>query len=181
MTTVTLDRFLPKYDKRELHSKYIAADPATVWTALHEATTDDLPITRVLMRIRTGGKTKLNGPLLGSRPALQPLSVTEGVELVSGMISQYWRLIPDHPDVPRNNDAFIAFNQPGWIKLGIDFRLTPEGDGTRLSTETRCVATDGKTLLAFQLYWAFIRLFSGFVRIEILQAVAKLAERKAAA
>ena len=40
-----------------------------------------------------------------------------------------------------------------WIKAGMEFRLEPSGLGTRLTTETRVLATDPKTRRAFAAYW----------------------------
>jgi len=62
------------------------------------------------------------------------------------------------------------------VKVGIDLRLTPEWGGTRLSTETRCRATDARSRITFALYWALIRIGSGLIRRETLAAIARRAE-----
>ncbi len=175
--TTTLERLLPEYDQREVHSRWINAEPTVVWAALHEATAADLPFARVLMRIRSGGRTHLAGPLLELRPALQPLGKTEGREIVAGLISQAWRLIPRTKKVSGGQEAFAAFNEPGWVKVGIDIRLIPERGGTRLRTETRCKATDGRARMVFGMYWVLIRAGSGLIRRETLAAVCRRAEQ----
>ncbi|MEV6129018.1 hypothetical protein AB0M05_19625 [Streptomyces violaceusniger] len=55
----------------------------------------------------------------------------------------------------------------------MNFRLTPEGDGTLLSTETRVLNTDPATRRAFALYWGFMRAGSGMIRHDLLRAIAK--------
>jgi hypothetical protein len=124
--TTTLERLLPEYDQREVHSRWINADPTVVWAALHEASAADLPLARILMRLRSVGRTHLAGPLLELRPALQPLGKTEGREIVAGLITQAWQLIPRTKKIFGGQEAFAAFNEPGWVKVGLDFRLIPE-------------------------------------------------------
>ncbi len=131
--TTTLERLLPEYDQREVHSRWINAEPTVVWAALHEATAADLPFARVL--------------------------------------------IPRTKKVSGGQEAFAAFNEPGWVKVGIDFRLIPERGGTRLRTETRCKATDGRARIVFGMYWVLIRAGSGLIRRETLAAVCRRAEQ----
>jgi hypothetical protein len=175
--TTTLDRLLPDYDQHEVHSRWINADTAAVWAALHETTAVELPLTRVLMRARSAGRTRLHGPVLKSRPAVRPLAETHGSEVVGGVITKAWRLRPKIMDLSGGPEAFAAFNQPGWVKVGIDYQLIAERGGTRLRTETRCKATGGQARAAFWLYWALIRSGSGLIRREILAAIARRAER----
>jgi hypothetical protein len=175
--TTTLERLLPEYDQHEVHSRWIDADPMVVWVALHEVTAIDLPLARVLMWMRSGGRSRLNGPLLDMRPALQLFGKTEGHEIVSGLITQAWQLTPRTKKVLGGQEAFTAFDEPGWVKVGIDFRLTPERGGTRLRTETRCKATDDRVRAMFGVYWGLIRAGSGIIRRETLVAVGRRAEQ----
>ncbi len=62
---------------------------------------------------------------------------------------------------------------------GINFVLCPDADGTRLTTETRVLATDARTRARFRLYWLLIRAGSGLTRRDLLHAVARRAERHA--
>lgn len=175
--TTTLERLLPEYDQREVHSRWINADPTVVWAALYEASAADLPLARILMGLRSAGRTRLDGPLLELRPALQLLGKIEGREIVAGVITQAWQLIPRTKKIFGGQEAFAAFNEPGWVKVGIDFRLIPERGGTRLRTETRCQATDSRSRAAFAVYWLLIRAGSGLIRRETLAAVCRRAEQ----
>jgi hypothetical protein len=176
-TSTTLQRLLPEYDRHEVHSRWIKAGPEAVWTALQEVTATDLPLARVLMLARSAGRVRLKGSLPELRPALQPLFQTEGREVVRGLITKAWRPTPTTKALAGGPDAFAAFDEPGWVKVAIDFRLTPERGGTRVSTETRCKATDGRTRAVFGVYWLAIRAGSGLIRRETLAAVGRHAER----
>jgi hypothetical protein len=71
------------------------------------------------------------------------------------------------------------FAEPGWVKVGMDFRLTPAMGGTHLSSETRVVATDDATRKRFDRYWLVVRPGSSAIRYEVLTAVAIKAENRA--
>ncbi|MGI9120895.1 MAG: hypothetical protein ACR2G7_12375 [Acidimicrobiales bacterium] len=58
----------------------------------------------------------------------------------------------------------------------MDFVLRADGDGTRLTTETRVKATDATTRRRFGRYWLVIRAGSGLIRRELLGAVSRQAE-----
>ena len=175
----TLDRILPSYDQHEVHSRWIRADPAAVWGAMQQTTAADIPLSRLLMWVRSAGRERLQGPLPKLRPALQMLAQTEGHELVQGLITKAWRPTPKTMRLAGGPEAFTAFDEPGWVKVVIDIRLSPERGGTRMSTETRCLATDRRTRVAFGAYWLVIRAGSGLIRRETLAAVGRLAERPA--
>ena len=63
------------------------------------------------------------------------------------------------------------FTQRGWVKAAMDFRLTPQGSGTQLSSETRVMATDAQSRRLFDRYWRFVRPGSSAIRWEVLTAV----------
>jgi len=59
----------------------------------------------------------------------------------------------------------------------MNFRLEPDGDRVRLTTETRITATDRQAYLRFGCYWLVIRTGSAFIRRMWLRAIRKRAER----
>jgi hypothetical protein len=96
---------------------------------------------------------------------------------VGGSIARYWKPAgAERAPVPGLTE-FVAFAQPGWAKVATDFRLEPERGGTRISTETRVLATDVRARRAFTAYWIVIRVGSGLIRRDLLRAVARRAER----
>ena len=72
------------------------------------------------------------------------------------------------------------FAEPGWVKIGMEFRLTPAVGGTHLSSETRVAATDSETRRRFKRYWFVVGPGSSAIRWEVLTAVAVRAEARAA-
>ncbi|MFB7115764.1 hypothetical protein [Streptomyces sp. NPDC056190] len=180
----TLERLLPTHDKREHHSRWIAAPPERVWHELMELRAGDLAATLGLMRVRGGPTAWVKGVDKGAHEGMD-LRVLESMapremaadpprEVVLGDIARYTALHPSRPDIERGDpEAFAQFDEPGWSKVVMNFRLTSERDGTLLSTETRVLNTDPATRRAFTLYWGLMRAGSGVIRHDILRAIAK--------
>lgn len=109
-------------------------------------------------------------PVLSSEP---PSSVVFGGAL------QAWRLTGGAQPPDLDADGVRAFAEPGWVKIGMDFTLTPAMGGTHLSSETRVRATDDATRRRFDRYWLVVRPGSSAIRWEVLTAVAIKAEPRA--
>ena len=62
--------------------------------------------------------------------------------MISAGLSPAWRLLGGVIPPQLDAAALRAWSQPGWIKVGMEFRLQPIPLGTLLSTETRVLATD---------------------------------------
>ncbi|MFC4909040.1 hypothetical protein [Actinomadura gamaensis] len=173
-----LDRLLPAPDFRTRYTRRIEAPPETVWRALLATGSDDLPLTRVLMGIRTGGRARMSGPLVERAP-LPELGRQEGREIVVGRVAKFWKPRPvAGPSGTDGADGFAAFADPGWAKAAMAFQVVPTKGGTVLAADTRVLATDPRSRRIFGLYWGFIRLGgAGLIRLELLRAVARRAER----
>ena len=91
-----LEQVMPAPDFGERHERAIAADPARVGAAIRAVTPADVPLARLLMRVR--GISRRTGP--GDRPFLDGMTeigfaeLGDGgaEELVFGGIGQPWRL-----------------------------------------------------------------------------------------
>lgn len=171
---MTLDDILPDPHFRERHSRHIAAPPDVVWTVLQALELRDLPLTRALMTLRFAGRRRPTGRVRAHGP-VPVLAEEPPHSLVAGGPLQPWRLRSSRPPA-LDADALRAFAEPGWVKTGVDFVLRPEAGGTRLTTETRVVATDHRTRVKFGFYWLVIRAGSGLIRRDLLRAVARRAE-----
>jgi hypothetical protein len=175
-----LDRLIPTYDFRSRHTRRIAASPTAVWDALNEVTAAELPVTRLLMGVRTAGRSRMSGPMTEVLSSVE-LGRQEGREAVGGMVAKFWRLRPEYgPDETADPAGFAAFSEPGWAKAAMSFQLSPTDDGTLLAAETRIRATDPASRRAFAGYWLLVRVGSGLVRHEFLQAIARRAEKATA-
>jgi len=181
----TLDELLPAPHFRERHERRVAAPPAKVWPAMQELRLGDLALSRALMGIRLlparfarreRPQRMVSGRLLEDGP-VPVLAQDPGHAVLAGGVLQPWKITGGDEPPPLDAAALQAFAAPGWVKVGFDFVLEPDGAGTRLTTETRVTATDARTRARFGLYWMVIRLGSGLIRRDMLRAVARRAER----
>lgn len=178
-----LDRVLPRWDFAEQHSRLVRAPAPLVWRALGEVRMSDLPVTRVLMRVRTLGRRSLGTAHRRVLDALPPAEVArdEGRQLLLGLVAPT-SLRTDVRSLdalrPASVDELARPLPDGWVRIGMDFRLVAADGATRLSTETRVQASGPAARRRFRFYWLAIRGGSGLIRRELLHAVARRAERR---
>lgn len=177
-----LDRALPRWDFVEQHRQIVRAPAREVWRALGEVRTSDLPLSRLLMRVRAMGRQPLGAANRLALDALPPAEVgrVDGRELLLGLVMPT-SLRTDVRSLdamrPVSLDDLLRPLADGWVRVGMDFRLQPRGAATVLTTETRVLATGPVARRWFRLYWLAIRGGSGLIRRELLRAVARRAER----
>ncbi|SNR60847.1 hypothetical protein [Blastococcus mobilis] len=180
-----LDDVVPAADHVTRQSRVIDAPRPVVWEELHRLKLRSLPVSLVLSAVRVmpvmltgswrGGldRTFLDVvpiPVLASEP---PTAV------VFGGVLQAWRLTGGEQPPVLDADGVRDFAEPGWVKIGMEFRLTPAVGGTHLSCETRIAATDPSTRRRFDRYWFVVGPGSSAIRWELLAAVAIRAEARA--
>ncbi len=181
---MNLDEVVPAADHVTRPSRVIDAPPSVVWEELHRLQLSSLPVSLLLSGVRAlpvllSGRGRRRGghdrtfldvvpiPVLSSEP---PSAVVFGGAL------QAWRLSGGEKPPALDAAGVRNWSQPGWVKVGMEFRLTPAVGGTRLSCETRVVATDPRTRRRFARYWLVVRPGSSAIRWELLTAVALRAE-----
>ena len=164
---VLLDEVLGEYGWSERHAIDIAAPPAAVLDAVRSLTADEMPLVRALLAVRSLPSRLLrrHGRSAGpARPVVEemtrsgffPLGEDPGRELVVGIVGRFWQACPVHAEIA-SADGFRAFDAPGWAKAAMNFRVGPLPDGrTRLTTETRIVATDAAARRRFGAYWLVV-------------------------
>jgi hypothetical protein len=181
---VQLDDVVPQFDHVTRQSRVIDAPRTVVWEELHRLQLHSLPVTLVLGAVRalplllTGkGHGGLSRPFLDVIP-IPVLSSEPPSSVVFGGVLQAWRLTGGEQPPQLDADGVRSFAEPGWVKVGMDFRLTPAMGGTHLSSETRVQATDDATRRRFDRYWLIVRPGSSAIRYEVLTAVAIKAEAR---
>lgn len=175
-----IDQLLPEYQQRSRHCRPVAAPPAAVVAAARRLDVGDVRGLRLLLGVRA-----LPGFLKGRSPVAKGGLVDLGLrygfgiladdpdELVIGLIGQPWRLTGGEV-VPFAGPAeFEAFARPGFVKVAAAFRAAPHGAGSELCTETRVAATDAAAARRFGRYWTVIGPFGGWLRRQMLAAVAE--------
>jgi hypothetical protein len=179
-----LDDFLPEYQFSEYHETHVRAPVEAVVKAVREVSLADMPAAVWLLRIRAaaGGRFSWRAP--DPRPFLermvQPgsgflaLEVDDPGELVYGMVG----FVHKPPPPVATPEQFVAFTEPGGIRVAFNLRVIPEADGVvRVSTVTRCLANGDEARRTFAGYWRIIYPGSAIIRRVWLNAIVARAVR----
>jgi len=181
-----LDHAMPVYDVAERHHIQVMAPADVTFDAACEQDLMALPLVRAIFKGRE--------ILLGSEPdtVARPrgllaltrslgwgvLAEVPGREVVMGAVTQPW-----HPNVvfrPLPPEEFIAFDEPGYVKIAWTLRADPRGPHQSVfRTETRVMTTDAVARAKFRWYW--MRFSPGILLIRWLSLgpVRRDAERRA--
>jgi hypothetical protein len=164
---VPISDALPVYHHGERHTIHVEATPERALAAARETTLAELPLVRVLSRLRglRPGRGEIWNQFL--RAGFQPFGADTLV-----LVGRPWTRRGER----RRVDDFLAFAEPGWAKMALDVRALPEGRGARLETETRVYLTDRAARRRFAAYWLVVRPFSGLTRRSWLRAAKRRAE-----
>ncbi len=181
-----LDSTMPEFDFHEVHEVVVDAAAEVVWDALHEVSLRAVPAFRTLMTLRelpllVVGRRWLTADV--DRPILAQMTASGFVllgaqaptETVLGLVARPWR-VRGVGGGPQDPDSFLAFDEPGWVKALLAFRLEGHDAGTRLLSETRVLATDASARRTFSRYWVAIGWASARTRKAWLDAVRTRAE-----
>jgi hypothetical protein len=172
--TSAIDEVMPEYDVHEVHSLWVPGPPQAAYEAVKAVSTREVRLFGPLMRLRTFGRLSRvvdqRAPLLGEmqKVGFMWLGERPGEELVVGAIGRFWSPFGNKPRVV---DDFSVFSEPGFAKAALNFTVTAEGGGSRVTTETRIVGTDAEATRKFRRYWLLIRLGSGAIRRSWLKAI----------
>ena len=183
-TGSALDDFAPAFHFREHHETLIDAPAADVFAAIQSTTASEISLFQLFTWIRRfgrpGAESILNAPEhlpileVATRTTFLKLTELPSREVVIGTVV----IAPAgfrRSDVA-TPDQFKAVAQPGFALATFNFRIAEEGALTRLTTETRIVATDSWTLRRFTAYWRVIYPGSAILRMTWLQAIRQRAE-----
>ena len=182
MTTTAptlLDEVLPRFEVRSRHERRVAATPDRV--------------VRVVESLRLGGASSLllrirgvrlpPGPIRDvlRRSGFAVLAERPGVEVVAGTTGRFWAIRGRTAvEAPPDLEAFRAFDRPGCALGAISLRVDGLGNGSTLvSTETRVRCVDDRARRRFAVYWSLIRVFSGWLRRDLLRRIARASEAAA--
>jgi hypothetical protein len=178
----SLDEVMPSYDVRETHQIRVRAPAPVTFQAFCELPIDEVWLVNRIIRLREW--------LLGAKPLQQTLPAgfldrmqalgwgtlaeEPGRLLLMGAVTQPWE--PNVVFRPLPLDAFLAFQEPGAVRIAWIVRVDAEGDGSRLFTETRAAATDARSRAKFRRYWLLVSPGVRLIRHALLRAVRARAE-----
>jgi hypothetical protein len=179
-----LDRFIPRYDVRERFETTIRAPADFVMEVASSFDMQSVPLVKAIFWMRDrvmGGSTasrKAQG-ILKETKALGwgTLAEQPGRLVVCGARCQPWLARVQFSAIaPAEFEAYLGPNE-----VKIAWTLEAEdlgGELTRLAQETRAVATDEAARTQFLRYWRWARFGVISIRLLLLPAVRRAAERR---
>jgi len=184
---VLLDKFVPEYNFGEVHSTRLSAPPKRALEEIKLVNLGEMSLVRLLFAVRSiparvGGKRGLPSEKAESLYeqmldfGFVLLAEELGRELVFGGIGQMFKASGGLKPVFRDADEFVAFGEPGYAKVAMNFSVGRVDGSTELCTETRVLATDAASRRRFGRYWWLIRPGSALVRRSWLGAAKRRAE-----
>jgi hypothetical protein len=189
-----IDHFLPRYDVTEIQELSVDAPPEVTYPAIRETDLRD-PLIGTLFAVRelpARLARRMRGEVRGPPPAtftfndltkpemgFMLLAEEPGVELVVASVGRFWRRDYGwHSVAP---DRFVDFDEPGYAKLAISFRVQRTGaDRSLLRYEARTATTDDVARTRFRRYWRVIRPGVAIVMRRTLKRIRAEAERRGA-
>lgn len=174
--TTLLDEALPTFDFGNRHERHVNAPSPAVWDAIEGfrmGRAADLLFKARGIHLPSG---RIRDVLARSRFAI--LAEEPGREVVAGTFGRFWALRElENMQAPRDLEEFRTFRRPGWAQGAVSLRTEALADGsTMLSTETRVRCVDDASRRRFARYWILIRVFSGWLRTDLLRRIARDAE-----
>jgi len=164
-TKVTkLDDIMPVWQFDERHAIDIAAPPEKVFAAIRGVTANEIFLFRTLTAIRRGGRR--SGQNILNAPETKPLL---DVATRSG-----FRYLADDP--PHEIVVGSVIERPDVTLATMNFRVTPNANGSTLTTETRVYARTPAAARRFAIYWRIIHPGSDIIRRSWLRAIKRRAE-----
>jgi hypothetical protein len=177
---------MPAYEIVERHKVRVAAPVEITFSAARDMDILDSAVTRGIFKAREiilGGRSdegvRPRG-LLAQTKALgwSVLAEIPGREIVMGAVTQPWLADVVFQGLPA--EEFIAFGEPGFVKITWTLRANPLGPGRSMfRTETRAIATDPSARSKFRWYWSKASPGIWLIRKLSLGPVRREAERRA--
>jgi len=158
--TSKLDEVMPEWEFNEVHSLHIDAPPDIVFDAVRNVRANEITLFHTLTWIRRFGR-ELPESILNARDhePLLDVATRTGFEWLAN-------------DPPRELVVGTCLIGPDRRAYGaVNFVVTPEGRGSRVTTETRVHAKDAHARRRFAVYWRIIYPGSALIRRMWLRAV----------
>lgn len=169
-----LDRCMPEYHSREVHSIRVDRTAAQLFPIVRHLDFSSSSVTKTLFALRGLSTKAMNLDAMVSAPGpFRVIAESDDEFVVAGIGRPGGDLVTFE-----TQDEFHAMQEPGLIKICWNFSLHPDADGrdsTVVRTETRIQSTDRMARAIFFLYWLFVRPFSGLIRLEMLRIVRQTA------
>jgi hypothetical protein len=178
-----LDQFISEPDIRERFDTVIKAPADLVMEVAKGFDMQSVWLIRTIFRLREmimgahGNPRKPQGIVAETR-SLGWGTLVEGPKLiVCGARCQPWMESVRFTAIPA--DEFAKYDEPGQVKIGWTLEAEEiEPAVTKFAHETRAVATDAEAKAKFARYWRWARFGIIAIRLLLLPAIRREAERK---
>jgi hypothetical protein len=186
--TPLLDRFMPQPDVRERFETIVAAPADLVFDVASNFDMQSLPLVQAIfwlrervMRSSQHVPRRQQGILEETRAlGWGLLSEAPGRHVVCGARCQPWQANVSFTAIEPSE--FASYAEPGEVKIAWTLEATELGPArTRLIHETRAVATDEPARTRFRQYWRWARCGIVMIRLLMLPAIKRTAQRRWAA
>lgn len=180
-----LDRFIAQPDVRERFEIVIAAPADLVMQTAVDFDMQSLPLVKAIFRLRerfmraTPAAPRKPQGIVAETRALGwgLLAETPGRLIACGATCQPW--LADVTFTPIAPERFASYAEPDQVKIAWTLEAEPLGPATtRFAQETRAVATDASARAKFRRYWRWARFGIVAIRLLMLPAVRRAAQRK---
>ena len=178
-----LDGLIPEPGLVELDYADVAVSPGRAWDVARKVDLARSPLVRSLFAIRTlpsrlAGREaetahlRIDDITSSEAPGFRVLAEAER-EVVVGAIGKVWQLDIPFVEVGAAED-FLAFSEPGNIKVAWALRALPRGDrNARIEVEVRVAATDEASWKRFRRYFRVVGPGSHFIRRHLLASLVR--------
>ena len=180
-----LDQFMPVYEVVERHHIRVSAPAEVTLAAAAKIDLYQSAIVRAIFRTREvvlGAQAESGAQprgLLAQMTSLgwRVLAEEAGREIVVGAVTQPW--LPEVVFRGLPPEPFLAFQEPGYVKIVWTLRADPAGSGESIfRTETRVATTDAAARAKFRWYWARFSPGIAMIRRLMLAPLKSEAERR---
>jgi hypothetical protein len=180
-----LDPFIPYPDIRERFETTVRAPADLVMNVAAHFDMQSLPLVKLIFRLR--------GRLMGASPSAPRTSLG----ILEETRSLGWGLLAEQPGrfvvcgarcqpwlanvtfSALAPDEFAAYAAPGQVKIAWTLQAQEAGPAlTRFVQETRAIATDEQARVQFRRYWRWARFGIVAIRLLLMPAVRREAERR---
>jgi hypothetical protein len=181
----SLDRFIPHPDVRERFEISIRAPASLVMDVASNFDMQSLPLVKAIFRLREkvlrSGRhaPRRSQGILEEMQALGwgLLAEQRGRLVICGARCQPW--LANVTFSALNAGDFRAYAEPGQVKIAWTLETDELGPAlTRFAQETRAVATDEAARARFLRYWRWARFGIVSIRLLLLPAIRRAAERR---
>jgi hypothetical protein len=154
-----LDRYLPRFEKREYHERAVRVPADRAWAALRSVDLTRSRLVRAVFAARSillGARREPlpSGPFVDRAVGMGWVILEEraGEALLAGAVTQPW--VPDVKFRGIPAGEFASFAEPGYAKIVWGMGVRPSGAASSaMWTETRVATTDAESRRRFDRYW----------------------------